>query len=150
MVFLLVLQGFVNKEDVVRKLRDDGILAKKSTSSSNKKTDGKKSESDAVHSVVIKDDDGKDKFRIGRPGIERYCQAWYPSLKALEDGKTDFEQSSHSPLTFKGHTHACARIYRNRTYDDCGLETCLLVQLVKMKGEAEVWMDKSLRNSACC
>ena len=50
-------EGFVNKEDVVRKLKDDGILAKKSTKSSDKKNGGKKLDSDAVHSVVIMGDD---------------------------------------------------------------------------------------------
>ena len=94
-------KGFVRKEDVRRKVIDDGVQIKKSTSNSDKKTDGKKSDSDVLHSVCIKDDDGKDKFGIGRPGVERYCTDWHVTLKALENGGTNFDESSHGPLTLR-------------------------------------------------
>ena len=73
------------------------------------------------------------------------------TLKALEKGDTNFVQDCHGPLTLVGAENACARTFNGKSYSDCGLKTCVMVQLLQKGNGVDEWMNKEFkRNGLSC
>ena len=74
-----------------------------------------------------------------------YCKNWCGTLQALEKGATNFVQNAHGPLTLEGEKNACARTFQGKPFDNCGLDTCVMVQLLQRGNGVDAWMDKEFK-----
>ena len=156
---------FVKRADVYQKMADCKLIdhkADQKAGDAKKSGEGKKSGPrkpggnsnddttnrgtiDTKRREIIWDGDGKKKFTVGQAQAERYCKNWCGTLQALEKGATNFVQNGHGPLTLEGEKNACARTFQGKPFDNCGLDTCVMVQLLQRGNGVDAWMDKEFK-----